>query len=239
MLSRDARSPFHLSGKQIRVSDKPNEARDAFAAITAVAHELRTPLTAIQGAVEILRDGTAGALSPAQREFANLAHRNLERLKDRIEDALDIASLKGGPASESAWVRLEELAEHVTRRVAVESELETPVRFEGFSGEQPLAIQERSLCRTLASIVGTVGRHLGKCSILLAATVETNQVRFEIRADDAEGRARENTTIHDASLALAREMVELHGGAMHGFETGYRGVYVLLPLRPICAQEER
>ena len=197
------------------------------------------PLTAIQGAVEILRDGTAGALSPAQREFVNLAHRNLERLKDRIEDALDIASLKAGSAAASAPIRLEELAEAVARRVAVEWELEPPVRFVGFSGEQPLAIQESSLCRTLASIIGTIGRHLGKCGIVVAATAETSRIRFEIRADDPPGKERLKATIHDASLALAREMVELHGGALFGFETGYRSVYVLLPLRPICAQEER
>jgi len=221
------------------VSDKPNEDRDAFGAITAVAHELRTPLTAIQGAVEILREGTAGTLSPAQREFANLAHRNLERLKDRIEDALDIASLKSGTAAEAALVRLDELADCVAKRTAVESGSELHVSFEGFSGEQRLTIQDRSLYRSLASIIGTVSRHAAKCIVLVGATVEKSQIRFEVSAQDSAGEGRENTAIHDASLALAYEMVELHSGSMGRSETGCCGVYVLLPTQPICDQEER
>ena len=152
------------------MSNKPNHDRDAFGAITAVAHELRTLLTAIQGACEILRDGSAGALSPAQREFGKLAHRNLEHLKDRIEDALDIARLKSGSAMETATVRLEELADCVAKRAAVESGSERAVRFEGFSGDQLLAIQDRSLCRTLASIIGTVGRHLGNGGVVVQVT---------------------------------------------------------------------
>jgi signal transduction histidine kinase len=221
------------------VSDKPNDDRDAFGAITAVAHELRTPLTAIQGAVEILRDGTAGALSPAQQEFANLAHRNLARLRDRIEDALDIARLKSEAASEPAAIVLEELADCVAKRTEVESSPELGVRFEGFRGDLQLAIQDRSVCRTLASIVGTVGRHLGKGVVIVRATVEQSRIRFEVAADHPAGEGRGSTEIHDSGLALACEMVEVHGGSLSRLETGCCGVYVLLPLWPICAQEER
>lgn len=221
------------------MSDKPNNDRDAFGAITAVAHELRTPLTAIQGAVEILRDGTAGELSPAQQEFANLAHRNLTRLRDRIEDALDIARLGGGAAPEPAALALEELAACVAKRTEAESCPEWSVRFEGFRGEQQLAIQYRALCRTLVSIVGTVGRHLGQGMVLVQATVGKNQLRFEVAADNPAAEGHASTEIHDSSLALACEMVALHGGSLSKMGTGCCGVYVLLPLRPISAQEER
>jgi signal transduction histidine kinase len=178
-------------------------------------------------------------LSPAQQEFANLAHRNLARLKDRIEDALDIAGPNSGKSAEWSAVRLEELAGCVARRAAVESAAEPRIRFEGFSGEQRLAIQERSLCRTLASIVGTVSRHLGQGRVRVRATVEKGRIRFEIGADGPSSEGRENAVIHDASVALARKMVEIHGGSLSELETGCCGIYVLLPLRPICAQEER
>lgn len=222
---------------QIDVSDKPNDNRDAFGAIAAVAHELRTPLTAIQGAVEILRDGTAGGLSPAQREFANLAHRNLERLKDRIEDALDIASLESGTESGSATVQLQELADCVANRAEVESGPELSISFEGFRGEQRLTILDRSLCRTLASIIGTVGRHMGKGRIVVRASASRNEIRFEVDQEHPAETGGESTPIHDSSLALACRMVEIHGGSLGELETGSRGVYVLLPLRPICAKE--
>ena len=220
------------------MSDKPNDDRDAFGAIAAVAHELRTPLTAIQGAVEILRDGTAGALSPAQREFANLAHRNLARLKDRIEDALDIASLKSSTESGSVTVRLEELADCVAKRAAVESGPELGIRFEGFSGEQRPAIPDRSLCRTLASIIGTVGRHVGKGRVVVRASASKSEIRFEVGEDNPPEAGAQSTSIHYASLALACRMVEIHGGSFGELEAGSWGVYVLLPSRPISAQEE-
>jgi signal transduction histidine kinase len=230
---------MHTWGNQIGVSDKPNDDRDAFGAIIEVAHELRTPLTAIQGAVEILRDGTAGELSPAQREFADLAHRNLARLKDRIEDALDIASLKSGPRPESPAVHLEEVATCVAKRAAVEAGPDLRIRFEGFSGEQRFTMEDQALCRTLASIIGTVGRHLGRGDVIVRASVEQSRIRFEVGADGPAGAGREHAVIHDASLALACKMVEIHGGVLSELETGCCGVYVLLPLWPICVLEER
>src|SRR5690606_28829737 len=199
-------------GSRRRVTEHQTDGRDAFGAITAVAHELRTPLTAIQGAVEILRDETAGALSPAQREFVNLAHRNLARLKDRIEDALDIADRQRGAQSEAAALQLKELAGCVAKRAAVALGSELLLRFEGFSGELRLAIEDRSLCRTLASIVGTVGRHLGRGSVLVQAALEQGRIRFEIGSDSPPEEDREYAVIHDASLALACEMVEMYGG---------------------------
>lgn len=221
------------------MSDKPNDDRDAFGAITAVAHELRTPLTAIQGALEILRDGIAGELSPAQREFANLAQRNLARLRDRIEDALDIARLKGGAAWEPAAIALEELAACVAKRTALETSAELQVRFEGFAGNLQLAMEDRAFCRTLASIVGTVGRHLGKGVVTVSATIEKSRIRLMIAGDDPAGERRGHTEIHSAGLALACEMVELHGGSLSGLDPGRCGVYVLLPLWPICTQGGR
>jgi len=91
----------------------------------------------------------------------------------------------------------------------------------------------------LASIIGTVGRHLGKGGVVVRATVEKSRIRFDVGADGPAEEAPANTAIHDASLALAYEMVELHGGSLRGLETGCCGVYVLLPLRPICVQGER
>ncbi len=221
------------------MSDIPNDDRGAFGAITAVAHELRTPLTAIQGAVEILRDGTAGDLSPAQREFANLAYRNLARLRDRIEDALDIARLQGGARPEPAAVTLEEVADGVAARAAVDSCPDLHVRFEGFRGILQLGMQDRVFCRTLASIVATVGRHVGKGIVTVRATVEPRRLRLEVAAHNPAGEGIKSTEIHSASLALACEMVEIHGGSLSRLNPGSCGVYVLLPLWPICNRGER
>jgi signal transduction histidine kinase len=215
------------------VNDKPNESRNAFGAITSVAHELRTPLTAIQGAVEILGDEAAGALNPAQREFVNLAHRNLARLKDRIEDALDISALLEGSAPRSAIVRLDEIAACVAKRSAVELGAEAEVQFRGCSGEIALPMHDRTLCRILTSIVGTVGRHAATGDVLVQAAASDDQIRFEASAGPQREGAPEDAVIHDASLALASEVVAAYGGSLTRLGSGRCGVYVFLPLRPI------
>src|SRR5690606_41173142 len=57
------------------------------------------------------------------------------------------------------------------------------LRFVGFSGESALAMESRSLCRTLSSVVATVSRHLGPGSVLVEASIEQGGMRFEVGAD--------------------------------------------------------
>ena len=65
--------------------------------VANVSHELRTPLTAIKGYAETLRDG--GLKDPAQAaEFVGVIHRHAERLRELIEDLLDLAAVEQGQA---------------------------------------------------------------------------------------------------------------------------------------------
>jgi PAS domain S-box-containing protein len=73
--------------------------------IGVVSHELRTPLTVVRTAVDSLRCGVAGALSPEQREIADLCSRNILRLSKMISNLLDISRLEAGGAK----ARLERL----------------------------------------------------------------------------------------------------------------------------------
>ncbi|HXH28031.1 MAG TPA: ATP-binding protein, partial [Candidatus Polarisedimenticolia bacterium] len=65
--------------------------------VANVSHELRTPLTAIRGYAETLRD--RGAHDPVRAaEFAEVIHRNAGRLRDLIEDLLDLSAVEQGEA---------------------------------------------------------------------------------------------------------------------------------------------
>ena len=77
--------------------------KDGF--IDTVSHELRTPLTIVGAAVDSLRGGAAGALTPKQQEITELCHRNVLRLTKMITNLLDISRLESG----NAKVRLERL----------------------------------------------------------------------------------------------------------------------------------
>ncbi len=63
---------------------------------STVSHELRTPLTAIKEGISIVADGTAGKLGKEQKEFLDIAKRNVDRLGRLINDVLDFQKLESG-----------------------------------------------------------------------------------------------------------------------------------------------
>jgi PAS domain S-box-containing protein len=90
-------------GAEVKQRRELDALKDQF--IGTVSHELRTPLTVVRTAVDSLRDGMVGALSPKQREVADLCHRNVLRLCKMITNLLDISRLESGHAK----ARLESL----------------------------------------------------------------------------------------------------------------------------------
>ena len=64
--------------------------------ISMVSHELRTPLTAIKEGINIVLDGSSGPVNDDQKNFLNLAKRNLDRLARLINDVLDFQKLESG-----------------------------------------------------------------------------------------------------------------------------------------------
>jgi PAS domain S-box-containing protein len=67
-----------------------DDAKDEF--VSTVSHELRTPLTSIIGSIELLEDGMAGDLEPAQKQMIEVIERNAERLLAMANDLLTLAS---------------------------------------------------------------------------------------------------------------------------------------------------
>ncbi len=63
---------------------------------STVSHELRTPLAAIKESISIVSDGTTGPIGPEQKEFLDMAKRNVDRLNRLINDILDFQKLEAG-----------------------------------------------------------------------------------------------------------------------------------------------
>jgi PAS domain S-box-containing protein len=64
--------------------------------VTSVSHELRTPLVVIQQSLSILNSEITEKLNDDQKKFMNNAKNNLGRLKNLINDLLDMASIEAG-----------------------------------------------------------------------------------------------------------------------------------------------
>jgi signal transduction histidine kinase len=77
-----------------KVERKLKEALSAKAElVNMVSHDLRIPLTAIKEGIDIVAGGDAGAVNEEQKEFLDLAKRNVERLTRLITDFLDFEKI--------------------------------------------------------------------------------------------------------------------------------------------------
>jgi signal transduction histidine kinase len=82
--------------------------------VSVVSHELRTPMTSIKGYVENLLDGLAGALTPKQTYSLDRIKHNVERLTRMINELLDLSKIEAGRLELTlAPVVLSEVAEEV------------------------------------------------------------------------------------------------------------------------------
>lgn len=63
---------------------------------SVVSHELRTPLASIKAALDIVMSETSGTLSADQNNFLNKAKVNVDRLRNLINDILDLSKLESG-----------------------------------------------------------------------------------------------------------------------------------------------
>jgi len=61
--------------------------------VSNVSHELRTPMTSIKGAVGLILAGSTGEVPPKARKMLEIAHRNVDRLVNLINDLLDLEKL--------------------------------------------------------------------------------------------------------------------------------------------------
>jgi len=86
-----------LKEKISELEDKLQQALKIKSDFTSmVSHELRTPLAAIKEGIAIVLDQTAGTLNEKQKEFLNIAQRNVDRLTRIISEILDFQKLEAG-----------------------------------------------------------------------------------------------------------------------------------------------
>lgn len=69
--------------------------------LKTMSHELRTPMNAIMGFTDLLTDGHAGQLNPAQREYVQTVHDSAIELLRVVDTVLEAANLLSGRTTAS------------------------------------------------------------------------------------------------------------------------------------------
>ena len=195
------------------------------------SHELRSPLTLVLGPLGTLVDQHGEALPAGPRELVEMAHRNAHRLHSLVDSLMDFASIEAGrlppvPEPVDPCAATAEIA--ALFRPAVEAAgLALTVHRAAGQGETLLDrdMWEKIVFSLLSNAfkytwsggievrVGRSGEHL---SLVVADTgigigpgeIDRIFERF-YRGAHALGRSAEGSGV---GLALARELVRLHGG---------------------------
>lgn len=85
-----------MAGRIAQAEKEIDEKNKEF--ISIATHELRTPLTSIIGNLSMVREDMASKLDPAVKSLVEQIYGSTTRLRDLVNDMLDVARLEGGRA---------------------------------------------------------------------------------------------------------------------------------------------
>ena len=197
-----------------------------------ITHELKTPLTLILSPIESILRGELGQFDDGQREYLQGIHRNGIRLMRLINDLLDLSKLEGA----NIRLRVEEtdlgefagsmvdsgapLAERKALRVVLDVDGDSPMAWVDHHRFERVMLNLLANATKFTAEGGTITVGVqGRADTVVVSVHDTG---IGIPADkldfvfdrfsqvDASGTRRYGGT--GIGLALARELVELHGG---------------------------
>lgn len=86
-----------------------------------VSHELRTPLTTINGYLQTLTSDFEKGRTEDAKDFLKIVSQNVSRLKNLVEDLLDLSALESGKELHMEVVNVRDLTEAVLKQIQVKS----------------------------------------------------------------------------------------------------------------------
>jgi signal transduction histidine kinase/HAMP domain-containing protein len=198
--------------------------------IRTVSHQLKTPLTSIRMAIHLLLEEKVGALTEKQAELLVAAREDSERLHEILNNLLDISRLEAGKArlelqkASPSSIVLDALEPH--RRTAQDRgiSLQTDI-----AGDLPDVWVDRiRIGHVFGNLLSNAFKHTPPGGrVTVSASAGEAWVRFQV-SDTGEGipapflprlfepffrvPGRENETGAGLGLAIAKEIVEVHGG---------------------------
>jgi signal transduction histidine kinase len=199
--------------------------------LAGLSHELRTPLNAILGFTHLLESEDDGPLSEDAVEALTMITTSGEHLKSLIDDILDLSAMETGQLRLSrVAVDLHDVAVEVVREVRATAK-ERPVRFEiegergAFAWADPRRVRQvltnlisNALKATAKGFIRVTVRRSGD---MVAVDVhdsgrgiepEVLEKIFEPYKQAGDHKARRGGA--GLGLAIARRLVQLHGGRL-------------------------
>lgn len=198
-----------------------------------VSHELRTPLTCIKEGIDIVSDGSSGALNARQHEHLQTARRNVDRLARLLNDVLTLQSLDARRLDlcfEACDVN--RLVSDTVEEFALPAQKKSlELATELAPGLPPVSCDPDRIAQVLNNLVGNALKFTDHGRIVVRTERTGGGVRVSVQ-DQGVGIASEDFAKlfqefsrlpNEATqrvegtglgLAIARRLVELHGGRL-------------------------
>jgi signal transduction histidine kinase len=206
--------------------------------VAAVSHDLRTPLASTRAMIEALADGVATDPQTERRYLAS-ASRELEHLSRLVDDLFELARIDAGVLELTLEeASLHDLISDTISGFQPQAEQKGVHLIGEVSGDvDPVLANPPRLQRVLHNLVSNALRHTPPDgTVALRAATEGSVARVEV-SDTGEGIAAEDLPLvfepsfrgelsrtrqgkddtpgAGLGLAIARGLVEAHGGTMH------------------------
>ncbi len=217
--------------------------------VSTVSHQLKTPLTSIRMAIHLLLEEKVGTLTEKQAELLLAAREDSDRLNTILEDLLDISRIESGKVpmsftAVSAQVIASEAAEHFAAAFQDRGiSLNTDV-----PGDLPEVMADAPrIVHVFDNLLSNALKHTSPGgAVTITVHADEEWVVFSV-ADTGTGIPREylNNIFEQffsvpgqvvpagagLGLAIAREIVEAHGGKIAVESTEGRGSIFIVSLK--------
>lgn len=221
--------------------------------ISTVSHQLKTPLTSIRLAAHVLLSEKLGPLSPKQAELLSAAREDSDKLYRIIESLLDIGKMESGRSK----MQMRSIAAEQLIMQAVD-EVRAPFLDKGIALEiqipqdvPPVMADELRIQYVFSNLLSNALKNTSAGdSVGIAAASEGHMVRFTVE-DTGTGipdeylphifekffrvPGKEHRSDTGLGLAIAKEIIEAHGGRISVESKVGQGTKFMFTLRGVAS----
>jgi signal transduction histidine kinase len=219
-----------------------------------VSHELRTPLAAIKEGVGLVLEETAGELNKDQKNFLEIAKRNIDRLTRLINDVLDFQKLESGRiVFNMAQNNINETVKEVYNTMISLAKEKGLVLAHELSANLPEVKFDRDkIMQVLSNLISNAIKATEKGSITVCTQRQGSDILVSVK-DSGPGIKKEDMAIlfqrfvqlgsadsrkpggTGLGLAISKEIIQAHQGKIWIESEPAKGAtfYFTLPLAPL------
>jgi signal transduction histidine kinase len=211
--------------------------------LSLTVHELRTPMTVVSGYIRMLLKERGGPLTDAQRHILEEAEKSCARLSALTKELSELSTLEAGTLTcHKQDIDLRETLRAAVAELPPLADGDVPVELRLPNGPLTFSGDPVRLAQAFTSVVAGLRREVISSGGLVIREQPGSPARWELQIGDAETLAafdaEPDRPIFDEwrggvglSLAVARRLIDAHGGQLLGPPGGRKaGASILLPL---------